>query len=65
MAADDLTSLEHRLDKLEAWKEAQEAIEAARAADLTKRHTSFQLSLSVLSGLIMLVNLYLTIHHGK
>lgn len=65
MAADDLTSLEHRLDKLESWREAQEAIKAAKEAELTRKHTSFQFTLSAVSALTMLVNLYLTLTHWK
>lgn len=63
--ADDMTSLEHRIDKLESWREAEEAVAAEKAAAATTRHTLFQLSLSVLSTLTMLVNFYLTLHHSK
>lgn len=60
---DDLTDLEHRLDDLEAWRETEDALKAAKVEQANARHTSWQLLLSVVSSVTMVVNLYLTLHH--
>lgn len=62
---DELTDVERRLDKIEAWREAEAAVKAERESEINKRHTNLQLTLSIASSMTMLVNLYLTLNHAK
>jgi hypothetical protein len=62
--ADDI-DLERRLDKIEAWREAEAAVKAEREAETTARHTRSQMTMSIISTLTMLVNLYLTVSHFR
>jgi hypothetical protein len=62
---EDYEKLETRFDKVEAWQEAQVAVEKEREAVESRRHVHIQLATSVISTLSMLINLYLTIYHGK
>lgn len=57
--------LESRFDKLEAWELAEEAVKREQAEVEARRHTHIQLATSIVSTLAMLINLYLTLHHGK
>lgn len=61
----DLEELERRLDRLESWRESEQAVKREREASSLAHHTSFQMTLSVMGTLTMLVNLFLTLQHFK
>lgn len=62
---DDLGKLEHRLDDIESWHDSEEAVKKDRAARRNQRHIYFQISMSIISTLSVLVNLYLVLSHHK
>lgn len=59
---DDVTALEHRIDKLESWRSAEVAVKKAKEEAVLTKHTNLQILLSVVSSATMLVNLYLTLY---
>lgn len=62
---EDITDLEHRLDQVEAWQKSRDAVDKVRSEADTRRHTNLQILFSVVSSMTMVVNLYLTVNHGK
>jgi len=62
---DDLDALERRVDALETRNAAEDALAKEKAERDSARHTGWQLMLSIVSSVTMLVNLYLTLHPHK
>jgi hypothetical protein len=63
--SDPIEDLEHRIDTIERWQAAKDAVEKSKAETQLQKHTSLQIFLSVISSLTMLVNLWLTLTHHK
>lgn len=62
---DDLDSLERRVDALETRNATEDALAKDKDRRDNAKHTRWQFLLMIVSTVVMLVNLYLTLHPHK
>lgn len=62
---DGYRDFEHRLDQLDAWREAEDAVKQAKDEIKSERRSREQLAFSLISAVSMLVNVYLSLFHRK